>query len=51
MKTKAILRSLVTLMQIGQDHHQIEDSLLGIVFLSEVTLSHGGQKAKYSCQI
>jgi len=45
MKTKAVLRSLVTLMRIGQDH-QIEDPLLGTVFLSEVVLSHGGARSK-----
>jgi len=46
MKTKAVPRSLVTLMRIGQDHHQIEDPLLDTVFLSEVTLSHGGARSK-----
>jgi len=43
MKTKAILRSLVTLMRI---YHHIEDPLLGTVFLSEVTSSHGGARNK-----
>jgi len=46
MKTKAVLRSLVTLMRIGQDQHQIRDPLLGTVFLSEETLSHEESKTK-----
>ena len=39
-KTKAVLRSLITLIRIGQDHDHILDPLLGNVFLSEETLSH-----------
>jgi len=46
MKTKAVLRLLVTLMRIGQDHHQIEDPLFGTVFLWEETLSNGDARTK-----
>jgi len=48
MKTK-VLRSLATLMWIRQYHHQIEDPLMGIVFLSKETLLMEKQEAKYSC--
>ena len=46
MKTKTVLRTLVTLMRIGQDHHQIENLLLGTMFLSEETLSHAEARSK-----
>jgi len=36
----------VTLMLIGQDHHQIEDLPLAIVFLLEVTWFHGEARSK-----